>query len=117
MTPAELTACIEQALLHVLEVDDFELTEGFDGKGIDVSGDDWTWHVEAELSYLAIDDEPDHPETLPAAIETNLTAPVLDALRQIDPATLLVLRDQLAASGDPLSLTFAGLLRPTIANS
>ena len=52
MGPAELTAIIEQALQTVLGVEDVELTESFDGKGIDVSGDDWTWHVEDELSVL-----------------------------------------------------------------
>jgi hypothetical protein len=95
----------------VLPVEEFELTESFDGKGIDVSGDDWTWHVEGELSYLAIDDEPETEDAYTAAIERNLTAPVVAALRQIDPATLVVLRDLLAASGDPLSLAFAGVLR------
>ena len=95
----------------MLDVEDYELTESFDGKGIDVSGDDWTWHVEDELSYLAIDDEPDTESAYPAAIEKNLTAPVIDALRGIDPATLVVLADLLAASRDPLSISFAGLLR------
>lgn len=111
MTPAELSTIIEHALLTVLDVEDFEATEGFDGTGIDISGDDWTWHLEDAFSYLAIDDEPDDESGYPAAIERNLTAPVIDALRQIDPATLVVLRDALAVSGDPLSLAFAGLLR------
>jgi hypothetical protein len=111
MTPAELTANIEQALQTVLGVEDYELTESFDGKGIDVSGDDWTWHVEDEVSYLAIDDEPDGEAAYPAAIEKNLTAPVIEALRGIDPATLVVLADLLAASRDPLSIAFAGMLR------
>jgi hypothetical protein len=111
MTPAELTAAIERALLTVLPVEEFELTESFDGKGIDVSGDDWTWHVEEELSYLAIDDEPESESAYPDAIERNLTAPVIAALQQIDPATLIVLADLLAASADPLSLAFAGTLR------
>ncbi len=112
MTPADLTATIEHALLTVLEVEDFELTESFDGKGIDVSGDDWTWHVEDDFSYLAIDDEPDTASAYAAAIEKNLTAPVISALRQIDPATLIVLRDRLAATGDPISLAFIDMLRP-----
>lgn len=111
MHAAELTAIIEQALQTVLGVEDYELTESFDGKGIDVSGDDWTWHVEDELSYLAVDDEPDFDTAYTAAIEKNLTLPVIDALRAIDPATLAVLADLLAASHDPLSLAFAHLLR------
>jgi hypothetical protein len=114
MGPAELTAIIEQALQTVLGVEDYELTESFDGKGIDVSGDDWTWHVEDGLSYLAIDDDPESEAAYPAAIEKNLTAPVIEALRGIDPATLVVLRDLLAASRDPLSISFAGMLRGTI---
>jgi hypothetical protein len=92
-------------------VEDYELTESFDGKGIDVSGDDWTWHVEDGLSYLAIDDDPETEVAYPAAIEKNLTAPVIEALRRIDPATLVVLADLLAASRDPLSISFAGMLR------
>lgn len=111
MGPAELTAIIEQALQAVLDVEDYELTESFDDRGIDVSGDDWTWHVEDELAYLAIDDEPENASGYPAAIEKNLTAPVIAALRGIDPATLVVLADLLAASGDPLSIRFAGMLR------
>lgn len=111
MTPADLTATIERALLTVLDVEDFELTESFDGKGIDVSGDDWTWHVADDLSYLAIDDEPDDPVAYPAAIEKNLTAPVIAALQQIDAPTRIVLCDLLATSGDPISLAFIGLLR------
>ncbi len=111
MGPAELTAIIEQALQAVLDVEDYELTESFDDRGIDVSGDDWTWHVEDELAYLAIDDEPENASGYPAAIEKNLTAPVIAALRGIDPATLVVLADLLAASGDPLSISFAGMLR------
>ena len=112
MTPADLSATIEQALLTVLDVEDFEATTGFGGNGVDLSGDDWTWHLEDGLSYLAIDDEPDDPTGYAAAIERNLTAPVLDALRAIDQATLIVLAELLAASGDPLSLAFAELLRP-----
>jgi hypothetical protein len=112
MTPADLTATIERALVSVLDVEDFELTESFDGKGIDVSGDDWTWHVEDGLSYLAIDDEPDDPSAFPSAIEKNLTGPVIAALQAIDPATRIVLCDLLAASGDPISLAFVDLLRP-----
>lgn len=95
MTPADLTATIEHALLTVLEVEDFELTESFDGRGIDVSGDDWTWHVEDGLSYLAIDDEPDAATAYPTAIEKNLTGPVIVALQEIDPAkknTLTLIR-------------------------
>lgn len=111
MTPSELTAAIERALLTVLEVEDFELTESFDGKGIDVSGDDWTWHVEDGLSYLAIDDEPDAVAAYPAAIEKNLTSPVITALQEIDAPTRIVLCDLLAASGDPISLAFAATLR------
>jgi hypothetical protein len=111
MSPAELTATIEQALQTVLGVEDYELTESFDGKGIDVSGDDWTWHVEDELSYLAIDDEPEGEGSYSAAIEKSLTAPVIEALRGIDPATLVVLGDLLVASRDPLSIAFAGMLR------
>lgn len=111
MTPADLTSTIERALLTVLDLEDFELTESFDGKGIDVSGDDWTWHVEDDLSYLAIDDEPDDPAAYPAAIEKNLTAPVISALQQIDAPTRIVLCDLLAASGDPISLAFVDLLR------
>lgn len=111
MTPADLTSTIERALLTVLDLEDFELTESFDGKGIDVSGDDWTWHVEDNLSYLAIDDEPDDPAAYPAAIEKNLTAPVISALQQIDAPTRIVLCDLLAASGDPISLAFVDLLR------
>lgn len=110
MGPVELTAIIEHALQTVLDVEDFELTESFDGMGIDVSGDDWTWHVGGELAYLAIDDEPENVSGYPAAIEKNLTAPAIDALRGIDPATLVVLRDLLTASGDPLSSAFAGML-------
>jgi hypothetical protein len=111
MTPSELTAVIERALLTVLEVEDFELTESFDGKGIDVSGDDWTWHVEDGLSYLAIDDEPDDAAAYPAAIEKNLTGPVVAALQEIDAPTRIVLCDLLAASGDPVSLAFVDFLR------
>ncbi len=111
MTPAELTAIIEQAIQTVLGVEEYELTESFDGKGIDVSGDDWTWHVADELSYLAIDDEPESESTYAAAIEKHMTGPVIAALRGIEPATLVVLADLLAASRDPLSITFAGLLR------
>lgn len=111
MGPAELTAIIEQALQTVLGVEDYELTESFDGKGIDVSGDDWTWHVEDGLSYLAIDDEPEIETAYPSAIEKNLGTPLIAALREIDPAVLIVLADLLAASGDPLSLAFAGMLR------
>ena len=111
MNPAQLTATIENALLTVLDVEDFELTESFDGSGIDVSGDDWTWHVEENLSYLAIDDEPDNATNHAAAIEKTLTGPVIAALQEIDPATLIVLSDLLAASGDPISLTFVTLLR------
>lgn len=111
MTPADLTSTIERALLTVLDLEDFELTESFDSKGIDVSGDDWTWHVEDDLSYLAIDDEPDDPAAYPAAIEKNLTAPVISALQQIDAPTRIVLCDLLAASGDPISLAFVDLLR------
>ncbi len=111
MTPAELTAIVEQALQSVLGVEDYELTESFDGKGIDVSGDDWSWHIEDELAYLAIDDEPESVAAYPAAIEKNLTAPVIVALRGIDPTTLVVLADLLAASRDPLSISFAGMLR------
>lgn len=111
MTPAELTAAIERALLTVLDVEDFELTESFDGSGIDVSGDDWTWHVENGLSYLAIDDEPDTADAYPAAIEKNLTGPVIAALQEIDEPTKIVLCNLLAASGDPISLAFVDLLR------
>jgi hypothetical protein len=111
MGPAELTAIIEQALQAVLGVEEYELTESFDGTGIDVSGDDWTWHVSDELSYLAIDDEPEGEAAYPAVIEKNLTASVIAALRGIEPATLIVLQDLLAASGDPLSISFAGMLR------
>ena len=111
MGPAELTAIVERALQTVLGVEDYELTESFDGKGIDVSGDDWTWHVADELSYLAIDDEPESEAAYPAAIEKNLGAPVIEALRGIDPAVLVVLADLLSASGDPLSIAFAGMLR------
>jgi hypothetical protein len=111
MTPADLTATIERALLTVLDVDDFELTESFGGKGIDVSGDDWTWHVEDDFSFLAIDEEPDDPTAYPAAIEKNLTESVIAALQGIDPATRVVLCDLLAASGDPISLAFVDLLR------
>ena len=95
----------------LISVEEYELTESFDGKGIDVSGDDWTWHVEDELSYLAIDDEPESESEFPAAIERNMTAPVIAALQEIDQATLIVLADLLAASGDPLSLAFATFLR------
>lgn len=111
MNSADLTSAIEQALLSVLSVDAFELTESFDGKGIDVSGDDWTWHVEDGLSYLAIDDEPETETGYPAAIARNLTAPVIDALREIEPVSLLALVDLLVASGDPLSLAFASMLQ------
>jgi len=111
MTPADLATMIEQALLTVLDVEDFESTPGFEGTGVDVSGDDWTWHIEEELAYLALDDEPDDPAAYETAIEKNLTEPVLAALRDIDPATLIVLSNLLAASGDPISLAFAGLLR------
>ncbi len=111
MTPADLATTIEEALLTVLAVKEFESTESFDGKGIDVSGDDWTWHVEDDLSWLAIDDEPDDPAAYGAAIEKNLTEPVLIALRDIDPPTLVVLSNLLAASGDPISLVFVDLLR------
>lgn len=111
MTPADLTATIERALLTVLDVEDFELTESFDGKGIDISGDDWTWHVEDELSYLAIDNEPDAPSAYRASIEKTLTGPVITALREIDRATLVVLSDLLATSGDPISLAFVDILR------
>lgn len=117
MDPAEPTAIIEQALLTVLGVEDFALTEGFDGAGIDVSGDDWTWHVGKELSYLALDDEPENEAEYPEAIERNLTAPVIGALRGIDTATLVALCDLLAASGDPLSISFAGMLQGEVANS
>ncbi len=110
MTPAELATAIETALLTVLDVEDFESTESFDGKGVDVSGDDWTWHIEDGLAYLAIDDEPDDPGAYSAAIETNLTAPVMAAFREMDQPTLVVLGNLLAASRDPLSLAFAGLL-------
>ncbi len=108
MTPADLATMIEQALLTVLDVEDFESTPGFEGTGVDVSGDDWTWHIEEELAYLALDDEPDDPAAYETAIEKNLTEPVLAALRDIDPATLIVLSNLLAASGDPISLAFAG---------
>ncbi len=111
MTPAELTAIIEQALQTVLGIEEYESTESFDGQGIDVSGDDWTWHVEDAFSYLAIDDEPEDECEYPAAIERNLTAPVIEALRGIDPAILVVLADLLAASRDPLSISFAGMIR------
>ena len=111
MSPAELTAIIEQALQTVLDVEDYELTESFDGKGIDISGDDWTWHVEDELAYLAIDDEPERDGAYQAAIEKHLTAPVIEALRGIDPATLVVLAELLAASRDPISISFAGMIR------
>jgi hypothetical protein len=111
MTPAELTAAVERALLTVLAVEDFELTESFDGKGIDVSGDDWTWHVEDDFSYLAIDDEPNEAAAYPAAIVKNLTGPVIAALQEIDAPVRIVLCDLLAASGDPVSLAFVGLLR------
>ncbi|MCO5221821.1 MAG: hypothetical protein M9947_09610 [Thermomicrobiales bacterium] len=111
MTPAELTATIEAALQTVLAVEDFELTEGFDGNGIDVSGDAWTWHVEDERSYLAIDDEPENESALPSAIEKTLTLPVIDALRTLEPATRVVLADLLAASRDPLSIAFAVIVR------
>jgi hypothetical protein len=111
MSPTELTATIEQALQTVLDVEDYELTESFDGQGIDVSGDDWTWHVEDELSYLALDDEPEDESARSAAIEKNLTKPVIEAIRGIEPATLVVLADLLVASRDPLSLTFAGMIR------
>lgn len=110
MTPANLSSVIERALLTVLDLDDFESTEGFDGKGIDISGDDWTWHIEDELAYLAIDDEPDEPAAYPVAIEKNLTTPVIAALRQIDGASLATLTRLLTASGDPLSISFAELL-------
>jgi hypothetical protein len=111
MSPADLTAAIERALLSVLELEDFELTESFDGKGIDVSGDDWTWHVDGDFSYLAIDDEPDDAAAYAVAIEKNLTTPVITALQEIDPATRIVLCDLLAASGDPISLAFVDMLR------
>jgi len=111
MTPADLTATIERALLIVLGVEDFELTESFDGKGIDVSGDAWTWHVEDNLSYLAIDNEPDDAAAYASTIEKTLTGPVIAALQEIDPATRIVLCDLLAASGDPISLAFVDLIR------
>jgi len=111
MTPADLTATIERALLTVLDVEDFELTESFDGAGIDVSGDDWTWHVEDGLSYLAIDDEPENATGYPAAIEKALTGPVIVALQEIEEPPRIILCNLLAASGDPISLAFVDLLR------
>ncbi len=111
MTPADLATTIEQALLTVLDVEDFESTPGFERVGVDVSGDDWTWHIEDDGAWLAIDDEPDDPAAYATAIEKNLTEPVLAALRDIDPAILVVLSELLAASGDPISLAFVDLLR------
>ena len=61
--------------------------------------------------YLAIEGEPESDAAYVAAIERNLTEPVIGALRGIDPAILVVLADLLAASRDPLSIAFGGLLR------
>lgn len=111
MSPAELTAAIEHALLTVLTVEDFELTEGFGGAGIDVSGDDWTWHVEDGLSYLALDDEPEDESALPGVIDRALTMPVITAFQTIDPVALAELTALLRASADPLSIAFAQRLQ------
>lgn len=112
MTPTELSANIDRALQTVLRIEDFEMTEGFDGAGIDISGDDWTWHLDDRIAWFAIDDEPDNPSDYPVAIERNLTAPVITALRQIEEPVRDELAKLLAASEDPLSLAFAALLLP-----
>ena len=84
-----------------------------DEGAVEIQADDWTLHVEGDpitLAFIAIDQEPDRPGELNAALRTALDADDLVALRTLNEDLNGVLVDRLGASGDALSIALVTLL-------
>lgn len=81
---------------------------------LDVSGDDWTLHLEGwpdqPLAWLALDDEPEETMDRRSELRRALGADVLAALAAADTQLSGRLGEALRAGADPLSIDLADAL-------
>lgn len=92
------------------EIDVVELP---DEGAVEVQADEWTLYLQGDpvaLAFIAIEDEPEGADTMQQALRTVLTPDDLSSLRELDAGLGGTLGERLAASGDALSATLAGLL-------
>ena len=109
-----LVGIVREAMVDLIEAGDLDVVRSDDGLEIDVFGDEWTIHLEgwpgSPSAFAAIDDEPEDPAAMSAALAAIIDAPIQAALLDLDRRLGRALRTALAASGDPLSIDLATAL-------
>lgn len=84
-----------------------------DEHAVEIQTDAWTLHLAGDpphLAFVAIEDEPEEPEALTAALLNAMDADDLKELRALDAHLDGALGGCLLASRDPLSKALADLL-------
>jgi hypothetical protein len=96
-------------LKEVLDEDEFDVVLDSDGE-LNVSTDDWTVHLEDELGWIAIDEEPEKEAGYAAALSAVFPIDVLRAFNEVDRLSDGTLTGALRAGNDPLTIAFLSLL-------
>jgi hypothetical protein len=96
-------------LKEVLDEEEFDVVLDSDGE-LNVSTDDWTVHLEDEIGWIAIDDEPDKEADYAAALKSVFPIDVLRAFNEVDQQSEGELIGALRAGNDPLTREFLSLL-------
>jgi hypothetical protein len=100
---------IRARLLTVMHEDDFDVVAGEDG-ALDISTDHWTIHLEHDVGFLAIDDEPEQPSQFATSRRAVISERVERALAFADGELDGALSAALTASSDPFTLDFVAAL-------
>ncbi len=108
----ETLAALRAAFATLSSADEAEVVEG-DDDGIDVIGEEWTFHAEGwpgpAIAWLALDDEPDeeNDRSIREACEAALPPEAFAALAAADQQLNGALRASLVATLDPVSRDLA----------
>ncbi len=109
-----LLAALREAFAVALSSGEVDLAENAASGEVDLFADDWTLHLEdwpLTTAWFALDDDPTSPAEQRAALTAALSRGGLTALRAADDRLGGTLSTALDASGDPLSIALATLLR------
>jgi hypothetical protein len=112
-TMAEVAATFREFLAALIDADLLDVVVDAAG-AVEAIGEEWTLHLEGwperPLAWLALDDEPDDPAEVAAALQEAINGETVAALAAADARLGGALARALGASGDPLSRTLADQL-------
>lgn len=106
----QLAVQFTAVLKEVLDEEEFDVVLDSDGE-LNVSTDDWTIHLEDDLGWFAIDEEPEKEADYPAALGKVLPPDILAAFAEVDKQSGGELLNALVTGSDPFSQLLVEKLR------